>query len=544
MIAFAARATANDPLAVYTVKADGTGCTKDPTINAAIANAPQGTLVHNFDPVYSPPGPDGVQRIVFASTRGNDPAYDSSFDYHGPQRTPADPSKPNANLYVLEPDPANAGQSHLRQLTFQLNMERYPSFMQDGRLIFTAEKRAPGFYELALRRQNLDGTDYHPLYAQRGSIAYHQATQVVELADKNFAAIFSESGDVHGGGVLAVFNRSLGIDFQSTDPKDYVQDPTVIDPSSPSSVESDFFLHSLKLPDGSVSAKPGMNTPGVYRGPSALPGGKMLVSYGTTSGDATTFGGDYDVYVMDPVTGQKTKLLGDAGTAEVDAVAVYAKANKGLFVGQFEEPNGVTRILPGNHGEADVTVLDFRVLSSLLFQNTPTGRTIDPGINKFDIYEDLPPTPDVTSYAMGGSNVVMDTVGPNGQVYVRRRLIGTVPLASDGSAHFQIPGGVPIVLHLPDTDISSKSPQAFPRFQREEMTFSPGEYAHQSFRADFFNGLCGQCHGAESGRPTDVAVQPDILTQASTVVSNGAPATPLFIPPSSRGPVVGPPSSP
>ncbi len=41
--------------------------------------------------------------------------------------------------------------------------------MQDGRLIFTTEKRAPGFYQLALRRQNLDGGDYHPLYAQRGT---------------------------------------------------------------------------------------------------------------------------------------------------------------------------------------------------------------------------------------------------------------------------------------------------------------------------------------------------------------------------------------
>src|SRR5260221_2112895 len=34
----------------------------------------------------------------------------------------------------------------------------------------------------------------------------------------------------------------------------------------------------------------------------------------------------------------------------------------------------------------------------------------------------------------------------------------------------------------------------------------------------FFDGLCAGCHGAVSGRPTDAAVQPDILTQASNTL--------------------------
>src|SRR5207248_1131859 len=113
-----------------------------------------------------------------------------AYDYSGPQRTPADPSKPNANLYVWEPDPTAAGKMRVRQGTFLLNTERYPSFMSDGRLIFNAEKRAPGFYQMAVRRMNVDGGDYHPLYAQRATIGYHEARQVIELADKDFAAIF------------------------------------------------------------------------------------------------------------------------------------------------------------------------------------------------------------------------------------------------------------------------------------------------------------------------------------------------------------------
>src|SRR5262249_42156780 len=162
----------NEPLQVYEMNADGTGCKKHDGIDAGPANS-NGLLVHNFDPAYSPPDSAGHVHIVFASTRGN--LKSDAYGYDGTQRTPADPTKPNANLYVYEPDPQNPTQNRVRQLTFLLNMERYPSFMADGRVILTTEKRAPSFYQLALRRINVDGGDYHPLYGQRSSIGYHEA---------------------------------------------------------------------------------------------------------------------------------------------------------------------------------------------------------------------------------------------------------------------------------------------------------------------------------------------------------------------------------
>src|SRR5258708_321701 len=161
-------------------------------------------------------------------------------------------------------------------------MERLPSFMSDGRLVFTVEKREPGFYQLALRRQNLDGGDYHPLYAQRASIGYQQATSVVELSHKDFVAVFSNADAKHGAGSLAVFNRSIGIDFTSQDPAAYPVDPAVIQAGSASAPEANFFMHSLR-----VAAADGS-----YSSPAALPDGKVLVSFG--AGDPSTFSGDYD----------------------------------------------------------------------------------------------------------------------------------------------------------------------------------------------------------------------------------------------------------
>ena len=45
--------------------------------------------------------------------------------------------------------------------------------------------------DIRFNRINIDTGDYHPLFAQRGSIGYPEASQVVELADKDFATIFS-----------------------------------------------------------------------------------------------------------------------------------------------------------------------------------------------------------------------------------------------------------------------------------------------------------------------------------------------------------------
>lgn len=526
-IAFAARTTAGEPFVIYEMNADGSQCQKHPVINATPASE-NGILIHNFDPEYSPPDGRGIVRLVFASTRGN-AKNDAVYDYAGPQRSPADPSKPNANLYVFEPDPAQGGSTRVRQLTFLLNMERQPRFMRDGRLIFTTEKRAPGFYQLALRRINLDGGDYHPLFAQRGSIGFPQATNVVELATKNFAAVFSERDALHGGGRLGVFNRSVGIDFQSTDGRQYLLDPSVIDPMAPASPDPAFFLRSLRIVEPHFG---GQKTPGVFAAPASLPDGRILVSF-APGADARTFGGDYDLFVVDPVTGETSRLLGANGAAEVDAVAIYARPASGLFTSTFDEPNGHTEVRPGAL-EADVTVLDFPVLASLLFQNTTTGRFVEP-INRVDVYEDLPPPLDVASFEAGGGHVVSDEYG---RVYVKRRLLGSTPLLADQSLHVRLPGGVPIVLKLGDTELSQQ--RQWPRLQREQMVFYPGEYAHQSFRKDFFNGLCGGCHGAISGKAIETAVRPDMLTQASRVLARDAAPVDLNLPPSRRGAPEGP----
>jgi hypothetical protein len=540
-IAFAARSSAAAPLAVYQMNADGTGCASLPfnTFQAPPASSGcqtlSGALIHNFDPAYAPDG-----RIVFASTRGNLALAQGNVDYCGPQNTPADPSKLNSNLYVYDPNGSGDG---VTQLTFLLNMERHPSFMDDGRVIFTTEKREPNFYQLSLRRQNLDTGDYHPLYGQRGSIGYDQVDLVAHLANKNFAAIFSQKGATHGGGALGVFNRSIGVDFTSTSPTDYPIDPSVLDAGSPSSVEPAFFNHSLSFPDQSASGTPG-TVGNIYTSPSWMPGGKVLVSVSSAPADPASFNGEYDLALLDPELGTSTRLVAGNGSQVVEAVPIAARAVRGpnlpaVFQSALDEPNGHTMIVSGQSA-VDVTFLDLGILSSLLFQNTPTGRDVDPGITSVDFYEELPPTPDVTSLSSNSQYIASDSYG---SVYVRRRLIGSSPALSDGSMHVELPGGVPIVLHLPDTALSKA--KNLPRWQREEIEFSPGEVLNQTLPSALFSNVCGQCHGSVSGQQVGVSVQPDVLTQASLVAGRTSSATELGLMVGARSStIVGPPTTP
>lgn len=515
-IAFSARTAESAALRVYVI--EGESCAPD----AVIDTAPQddrgdrvpdnGQLVHNFDPTFSPDG-----RIVFVSTRGN-VTNAAAFDYQGPQRSPADPSRLNANLYVREG-------SSIRQLTFLLDQELAPSFMIDGRLIFSVEKRAPGFYQLAGRRMNLDGGDYHPLFGQRASVGFNQFTEVVELSDRNLAAIFSTQGAARGAGTLAIVNRSLGIDQRSTQSEDYPQNPAAI--GWPNEA---FYQHSIHLPDPAATGTLA-ETRGAYLSPSPLPNGRVLVSYAPDASSLAPIEGSFGLFVVDPVSGQRRELLRDPDADLLWAVAVHARAERPIFRSRLDEPNGAT-VLDGStagSGPSEVTYLDLPLLSSLLFQNTRSGRPLPEG-GAVEFWEQLPPEAGVVDAASGGRFLANDEFG---SLYVRRRSLGSVLPAEDGSARVRLPGGVPFNLAMQVQLDADAEPTL--HHQREAMQFYPGESARQSFRRELFNGVCAGCHGSVSGLENDIATNPDILTRASEVVARDRDATEL-----SRGSIEGP----
>lgn len=517
-IAFSARTSADEPFRIYVIE-NGT-CEVDAAIDAPPVSdsgpvPSNGELFHNFDPTFAPDG-----RIVFVSTRGN-VMNTRAFPYEGPQRTPADPSKLNTNLYVREAD------GSIRQLTFLLNQELSPSFMRDGRLIFSTEKRAPGFYQLAGRRMNLDGGDYHPLFGQRSTIGFTQFHDVVELPDRNLAVILSDRGARASAGTLAVVNRSIGIDQHSTDPADFLVDPSAIDFPVPG-----FYLRSMHIVDGAATGKLS-GTQGAYATPSPLPDGRLLVSYAADVTDLTAPGGDFDIVIVDPRPGvapNRTPLVTGPGDA-LWPVGVYAKQNIGIFRSRLDEVNGATRISDERPDVSEILFLDVPLLATLLFQNTRDGRNFLDGRATLEVWQSLPPEPSVVSFDSGSPFITEDQYGP---LYVRRARLGMRATHPDGSLKIAIPGGVPFVLATRAALADDREPVL--HFQREEMQAYPGEQLRQSMPREFFNGMCGGCHGSILGQEFHIGANPDVLTRASEVAArNDAPAEML-----TPGPAEGP----
>ena len=489
-VAFAARTSDAEPLAIYVMTVDGKACAEQPAISDHPATS-NGILVHDFDPAWAPDG-----RLVFASTRGA--IGQNDVDYSGATRTP-DGFWPNANLYVLD------DATSIRQLTFLLGQEIAPAFKHDGRLILTSEKRAPDFYQLAGRRLNLDGTDYHPLFGQRKSIGFDQFIDVRELADGNLVGIFSQRGAKARGGALGVINRSLGPDQDDRDPSDR------------------FFLHSLSFPDAAASGAPG-TTGNAYRTPSPLPNGTILASFAQNV-DLATFDGTWSLVQLDDKNGTRHALVdGKSGVSIVDAVAVYARPNRGVFV-----PSPYSFQVEAGAHDAELRSIDVPMIASILFDNRRLPHALDVTMQGLGILESLPPPTSATSLdAVDPAHVVTDSIG---SFYFRRRRLGVAPLFDDGSAAIRIPGGVPLVYEFWD-DSGSGAPA---KTLLEEIQFAPGERAKGSFRRALFDANCGGCHGSVSGLEVDVHVRPDVLTSASEAKAATSAAIDLFLAPSDRG---------
>ncbi len=480
-VIFAARPGAASGLDLWQLDMSAGTCSRL-TNDAGRQVGSNGVRVHNFDPVFAPDG-----SVVFASTRAGTLTLKNFL--------------PNADLFRVLAQPGQPLDfSNPQQMTFLLNSELSPAFMQDGRVSFTVEKATPEFYQLSGRRMNWDLTDYHPLLAQRAqstntfstqlypSVNYQQATEIREGLDRNFLVILSDSGVLGGGGTLATFNRSIG-------------------PFEADRVDSVTFLKSLVILDPAATGRATGTTAGVYRSPFSLPNGEILVSYAANVVNGSTDVPRYALVAVDGTTGVRRSLTSDPTLSYVEAALGYKRGETQLF-------SNLPQLVFGGHSgdtalgsDGILHLPDASVLATLLGANLRQGRDVaamDAAV-ALKVYQEMPPP-----------NASPDNLMGSQQTYTQRTSLGTANLLSDHSLKVLVPGATPLILEL----IDGKGNPLFTMSEEHQVT--PGEYISPGPPRAVFNNICGGCHGSISGSELDVAVNADALTSASLSLSRDA----------------------
>jgi hypothetical protein len=479
-VVFAARPGATSGLDLWQLDVGAGTCTRL-TSDAGRQVGPNNVRVHNFDPVFAPDG-----SVVFASTRAGTLTLKNFL--------------PNADLFRVLAQPGQPLDfSNPQQMTFLLNSELSPAFMQDGRVSFTAEKATPEFYQLSGRRMNWDLTDYHPLLAQRAqstdtfsttlqpSVGYQQATEIREGLDRNFLLILSNAGALGGGGALATFNRSIGPFEADRTEVTFVKSMVIVDPAAAPSDTGD--------------------TTGAYRSPFSLPNGEILASYAANVMNAMTDVPQYALVAVDGASGTRRPLASDTTQSYVEAALGYKRGESELFTNLpqlvFGGHSGDTAL--GSDGILHLP--DASVLATLLGANLRKGRNVaamDAAV-ALKVYQELPPPSAAPGSLMGSQ-----------QTYTQRTALGSASLLEDHSLKVLVPGGTPLILELID---GSGNPLFT---MTEEHQVQAGEYISPGPPRAVFNNICGGCHGSISGSDLDVAVSADALTSASVSLSRDA----------------------
>ena len=251
----------------------------------------------------------------------------------------------------------------------------------------------------------------------------------------------------------------------------------------------------------------------------------MLVSYAL--GDPGSFDGVYQLVQLDVRNGTRRTLIAVTGRSIVDAVAIYSRQAAAVFA---PDPNNFT-VEAGAH-DAAMRNVDLPMIASLMFENRRGPRKLEQSARWLGILESLPAPAELVSFDMADPAFV--TSDEYGKMWIKRRRIGVASTYDDGSIAFRIPGGVPFVQEL----ISAKDQPAYAT-QVEEAQLYPGERAKGSFRRSLFDANCGGCHGAVSGRETEVHLRPDVITEASRATAITGSMSDLYRAPADRGPAFG-----
>ncbi len=353
-------------------------------------------------------------------------------------------SSDNWHIYEM-----NIDGSHLRQITNAKADDFDPTYLPNGKIIFTSNR--PGFIDEynrqkaeVLHRMNADGSDveqisfnlsddFDPIVLRDGHVAYtrweHHGTMnrfpVFNVNPDGCAAFvlfgphnrnFFHVRELPDGDLIGIMSRRVNGDAGALailHLNEFHSDP----PSADDRVNITEQIVAEDELNGPPFSK------GAFKYPVPLPDGRIMVCYASGSledSDET----DWGLYTIKRSGKELALFYNDPKTNEFDAVVIA--------------PRPVPPIIPEtiDHSVTTGLFLD----KSVYFRQTNDGQEVpDPGeIKQIMVYEGIPMTSDDRDLISLTS-------------FERKRILGIAPVYEDGSCIFRVPVNTPISVNTLDS---------------------------------------------------------------------------------------------
>lgn len=444
---------------------------------------------------------------------------------------------PKYDTYRMRPGPAGgerqAFERTLVRMTYAESHVRRPTLRSSGGPIVTTLRSGwqsgRPYFNGALFRLHVDGSDFHPHYGERSQIPLLSDDR--ELPN-GLAIRIGRSADSYWGGSLILSDHQLGPAIEPDNPLDDLDHPFRAGP--PVNSLPRFFPGWIHL---DPAARPrGVSEGGAYRDPYPLPDGSLLVAHAAGPIDLhdPAAAPDFDIVrlVPDPAfqrveglePGPHRRELVVAGPdAELwprpVVVRLQGRITPGVRLHHDELLFGAPVAVGGFSGyptgtPALLQIFDLATIEAFFEQFTPVGakhlRVPSPGQPGQSADTEL-----TTHVRLVAQHPLPEGVpGPPERV-----ILAEGPLEEDGSYQAMIPSGLPFQVQALNPDGMAVSAL------RRWLYALPGERHTLSVPRVLFPQTCGGCHGGLTGKGEDVLRRPDVVSSASRSIAVWDPST-------------------
>jgi hypothetical protein len=315
-----------------------------------------------------------------------------------------------------------------------------PFLRYDGKIGFSQWEHFGPVNDVKLRAVNPDGTQEVAVGGQHdnGGVQTKPSNAIFtvrELSPNVMVGIgTARDRTIHAGALLQIDSRNQG-DPACLDASSYATGATV----GHACLDEEHTIFTVLTPDVPLGADPSATSVGRYREPSALPDGRLLVSWAdgavNDQNELSLTPPDFGIYIYDPKTGKNELVYDERTTWELNALAVVARAEPPVIPNAQHMQDST---IAAHLGSVDISQTSLNeTVDGAEFSNVPLGQALHDAV-AVRVIEGFSTeaTPGVSMFGL--------------TMFEGAAVLGEAPVFNDGSWLADVPPYLPI--HLQPVD--------------------------------------------------------------------------------------------